>query len=134
MIRSLEPALYPLSPGRNSMRDVRLLGGAFFLLLIIGCGTDRSLLMETKLDVPLRQRLTDLQERELTEDIDISGKCTTTIDGSMREDLMNAGADVHRMTNEAFTATIPSDRVLDVAALEFVLQLQLSRSMEPAFD
>ncbi len=116
------------------MRDVRLLGGAFFLLLIIGCGTDRSLLMETKLDVPLRQRLTDLQERELTEDIDISGKCTTTIDGSMREDLMNAGADVHRMTNEAFTATIPSDRVLDVAALEFVLQLQLSRSVEPAFD
>ena len=101
------------------------------LILIIGCGPNQTLLMETKLDAPLRQRMTTLQEKEFPEKLSILGKCVSTIDGSMRQDLTQAGAEVHTMTNDLFTATIPSDRILEVAALDFVVQLQLSQTSKP---
>ena len=101
------------------------------LILMVGCGPDRSLLMETKLDAPLRQRMTALKDAESPEKLSILGKCVGTIDGPMREALVDAGAQVHTMTNDLFSATIPSDCVLDVAALDFVVQLQLSQTSKP---
>ena len=49
----------------------------------------------------------------------------------MREALVGAGAEVHTLANDVFTATIPSDLVLDVAALDIVVQLQLSQTSKP---
>jgi hypothetical protein len=102
-----------------------------FLILIIGCGPDQSLLMKTKLGAPLRQRMTALQEKESPEKLSILGKCVSPIDGRIREDFMEAWAQVHTMTHDLFGATILSDRVLDVAALDFVVQLQLSQTSKP---
>jgi len=87
--------------------------------------------MESKLDAPLRQRVTSIQESEMPEQLTVFGKCTSTIDGQMRQTLVEAGADVQTMTNDIFTANIPSNRVLDVAALDFVAQLQLSQVSQP---
>ena len=49
----------------------------------------------------------------------------------MREELVNAGAELVTVTNDIFTARIPSSSVPDVAALEFVTQLQLSQLSKP---
>ena len=108
------------------------------LLLIVvvlytlpGCGTDNTALMNGKLDAPLRQRLTELQGAETPQVIDILGKCSAPIDGQMRKTLVGAGADVVTLTDDIFTARVSSSSILDVAALEFVTQLQLSQISNP---
>ena len=101
------------------------------LMLTAGCGPDRSLIMETRLDAPLRREVAAHQEGQTSEKLSILGKCVGTIDAPMREALVGAGAEVHTLANDVFTATIPSDLVLDVAALEIVVQLQLSQTSKP---
>jgi hypothetical protein len=97
---------------------------------LFGCGTDRAFVMNAKLDAPLRQRLAELQTKEKVEVVDIVGKCATVIDGQMRQSLVDAGTEVTNVYKEIFTARVPSSAILDVAALEFVNQLQLSQSSE----
>jgi len=97
------------------------------VLAFFGCGIDKAFVMDTKLDAPLRHRLTELQNKEMVEVVDILGKCATTIDGHMRKSLVSAGTEVTSMTNDIFTARVSSSAILDVAALEFVTQLQLSQ-------
>ena len=97
-------------------------------LVLFGCGPDKQLLMETKFDAPLRQKMTALAEKEDPEDLMVRGKCATTVDGIMRQALVDAGADVRTMEGDAFTAQVSSNDVYSVAALEFVTQVQLSRT------
>jgi hypothetical protein len=100
---------------------VNLSGRAWLLLLlilIISSGPYQSLLMKTKLDAPLQQRMTALQEKESLEKLGILGKCFSPIDGRVREGFVEAGAQVHTMPHDLFGSTIPSGRILDVAALD----------------
>src|SRR4030042_5996355 len=96
-----------------------------------GCGPDRSLIMKTKLDAPLRREVAALQEGQTSEKLSILGKCVGMIDAPMREALVGAGAEVHTLGNDVFAATIPSDLILDVAALDIWVQLQLSQTSNP---
>ena len=100
-------------------------------LMFFACGPDKVLLMETKFDAPLRQKMTALAEKESPEDILVLGKCAVKIDGVMRQSLVDAGADVRTMQGEIFTARVSSDDIYSVAALEFVSQLQLSQTSKP---
>jgi hypothetical protein len=45
----------------------------------------------------------------------------------MRQALLDAGADVHTMQGDIFTANVSSESVFKVAALDFVTQIQLSK-------
>jgi hypothetical protein len=98
---------------------------------VFGCGPDRNLLMDTKFDAPLRQKLASLQETGQTEELSIMGRCSAQIDGAMRQALVNAGGDVVTMTGDIFTARVSSDDVFSIAALEFVTQVQLSQLSSP---
>jgi len=93
--------------------------------LILGCGPDRMLLSETKLDTGLKARMESLATAEQTEHLTIQGKCKAVIDGLMRSDILGAGADISVMKGDLFDATISSDDLFDLAALEFVTQLKL---------
>jgi len=95
-------------------------------VLLVGCGPDKELIMDTKFDAPLRRRIAALTTSEQTETLTILGKCVSTIDGIMRQQLLDAGASVETMAGDVFTAHVSSDDIFDVAALEFVTQLQLS--------
>ena len=97
------------------------------LMVAVGCGPDRATLMDTKFDASLRQKLTGIKEEDPPQSLAVIGKCTATIDGQMRQELIDAGADVHTMQNDIFTANVSSEDVFKVAALEFVTQLQLSK-------
>lgn len=101
------------------------------MLVLLGCGPDKVLLMDTKFDAPLRQKMTALADKEEGEDLLVLGKCTAPIDGLMRQSLVDAGADVRSMKGDIFTAKVSSDDVYRVAALEFVAQLQLSQTSKP---
>jgi hypothetical protein len=98
---------------------------------VFSCGPNRSLLMDTKFDAPLRQKLATLQETGQTEEFSIMGRCSTPIDGAMRQALVDAGGEVVTMTGDIFTARVSSDDVFAVAALEFVTQVQLSQMSSP---
>jgi type IV pilus biogenesis protein CpaD/CtpE len=100
-------------------------------MLLPGCGPDKDLLMETKLDASLRQRMIALRDAERPDTLAVFGKCNATINGTMRQSLLDAGADVQTLANDIFTALIPSSALLNVAALEFVTQLQLSQTSKP---
>ena len=101
------------------------------MLIMLGCGPDRAVLMETKFDAPLRQKMAALADRDEGEDLLVLGKCAAPIDGLMRQSLVDAGADVRSMKGDIFTARVSSDDVYRVAALEFVTQLQLSQTSKP---
>lgn len=96
-------------------------------LFFLACGPDRAMLMDTKFDASLKKRMEELALKEASEELMIQGKCMTVIDGLMRQDLIDAGADMQTMKGETFTAKALSDDVYDIAALEFVTQVQLSR-------
>lgn len=101
------------------------------VLAFFGCGIDKAFVMDTKLDAPLRQRLTELHNKEMVEVVDILGKCATAIDRHMRQSLISAGSEVTSTTDNIFTARVSSSDILDVAAVEFVTQLQLSQPAKP---
>ena len=90
-----------------------------------GCGPDKTLIMESKFDQPLRQKMATLSTQEQPEVLSISGKCATTIDAFMRKALINAGADVQTLKGDVFIADVSSNDIFSVAALEFITQLQL---------
>jgi hypothetical protein len=98
-----------------------------FLALGLGCGPDKALLMETKFDASLRQKMSSMGENDPPQMLAVLGKCSTTIDALMRQDLIDAGADVRTMQDDIFTANVSSENVFKVAALDFVTQVQLSK-------
>ena len=102
-----------------------------FLALGLGCGPDKAFLMETKFDASLRQKISSIGENDPPEMLAVLGKCSTTIDALMRQDLIEAGADVRTMQNDIFTANVSSENILNVAALDFVTQVQLSKESQP---
>jgi len=97
------------------------------LLLTLGCGPDKAVVMETKFDAALRQKISSIGEEAPPEMLAVMGKCVMTIDAQMRQSLIDAGADVKMMQGDIFTANVSSENVFNVAALEFVTQLQLSK-------
>jgi hypothetical protein len=99
--------------------------------LISSCGPDRNLLMDTKFDAGLRQKVMQLSADERTEMLDIIGQCCEAVDGSLRQQLLDAGAEVMTMTGEMFTARISSDDLFSLAALECVTQVQLAGQRNP---
>jgi len=105
----------------------------FFLLAMClsGCGPDKELLMETKFDAALRQKVSSIGENEAPQMLAVVGKCDTIVDANMRQDLMDAGADVVLLEGNNFTANVSSQDVFKMAALDFVNQVQLSRESKP---
>lgn len=101
------------------------------LLFAWGCGPDKAMLLDTKFDAPLREKISSIGEDSTPEILSVVGTCTDTVDALMRQSLINAGADVQLMQGTTFTAKVSTDNVFDVAALEFVTQLQMSREAKP---
>jgi hypothetical protein len=99
--------------------------------LLWGCGPDRELLMDTKFDALLRQKVMALSTEGRSEDLNVIGRCNELISGTMRQGLMDAGAEVLEMNSAVFTARVSSDDVFSLAALEFVTQLRLVQSSNP---
>lgn len=99
--------------------------------ILSGCGPDRTLLMETRFDAPLREKIASLAETDSTEELTVVGRCSGTVDAALRQELINAGAEVLNMTGETFTARVSSDDIFSVAALERITRIQLSQSLKP---
>ncbi len=99
--------------------------------LILGCGSEKATLMESKLDPSLRQKLTELQARSGAETLAIFGKCAKAIDTQMRKELSDAGATVETVTGDIFTARVPSEKIAKLSNVDFVKQLQLSQTSYP---
>jgi hypothetical protein len=97
------------------------------LVLNLGCSPDKAMLMETKFDASLRQKISSLGENDPPEMLAVMGKCSDAIDAVMRQALIDAGADVHTMLGDIFTASVSSENVFKIAALDFVTQVQLSK-------
>ena len=96
----------------------------FLMILGAGCGTDKPMLEDAKFDKSLRDKVESLPA-DTTVSLLVEGTCSTAINGLMRQDLVNAGADVQVMKGDKFTARVSSDDLFDVAALEFVSHLKL---------
>ncbi len=103
---------------------------ALIALQNLGCGPDRELLMETKFDAPLRQEISAIGEEDPPRMLNIIGRCDSVVDASMRQDLINAGAEVQHMEGNVFRAIVSSKDVFNVAALNFVTQVRLSQELK----
>lgn len=97
------------------------------LVFAWGCGPDKAMLLDTKFDAPLREKLSSFGEDAPPEMLSVIGSCTDTIDAVMRQNLIDAGANVQLMQGKTFTAKVSSDDIFSVASLDFVTQLQMSK-------
>lgn len=103
----------------------------FVLLAWLGCSSGSSTIMSKKFDAPLRLKLQELQKDNRKEALSVFGKCSQPINDSLRADLVKHVQELQSVTGDIFTARVASDRIMAVADLAFVTQLQLSQESKP---
>ena len=105
------------------------------LLIVVtlasGCRGGEVKAIEAKCDAALRLRAEELARAGDSGPLDVLGSANGPIDETRRRKLTEAGADLGQVTNELFTARIPTERLGRVAILDFVKSLQLSQSRDP---
>jgi len=98
------------------------------ILLLASCGPNKEVLMETKLDGPLKEQMTMLEQEGAEEkELTIVGVCDTTINGAMRQAIVSAGGQALKMNGNEFTAKVQSSMLYDIADLEFVRSLRMKK-------
>ena len=115
---SIASWLKSLNSENNIMKSLIII--FLIVIQIVGCGADKELLMETKFDASLKQKISSIGENDPPQMLTVIGKCDSTVDAIMRQDLIDAGAEVVLMQGDVFTANVSSQDVFKVAALEFV--------------
>src|SRR5262245_44146603 len=123
-----EPILGPSSRRRSLRRAVILLIG---MMLASGCRSGAGKAIEAKCDAALRLHAQGLARAGDKGPLEVLGSAKGPIDEPQRRKLTEAGADLGQVTNELFTARIPTDRLGRVAVLDFVKSLQLSQQRDP---
>ena len=104
---------------------------AIAVLALAGCKA-QDVAAAKKFDAPLRLKADQLQQSGQHETISLLGKCSRTIDDAMKSAITKTGATLLSANADIFTATVPSERLLKLASLDFVTQLQLSQVSQPS--
>lgn len=102
-------------------------------LLVVACASSQSgsteeAKLNKKLDAPLRQKLASAGADET---IRVFGKCSRLITDDMRKSIEATGITVGSVIGDIFTASCPAKQIRQLAALDFVTQLQLSMESKP---
>jgi hypothetical protein len=100
------------------------------LSVLAGCRAEDTAAM-AKLDAPLRQKLEELRESNRREVLPVLGKCGGQVDEDLKRAIAHQGATLLSAEGDIFTARVPSERLLDLARLAAVTQLQLAQAAEP---
>jgi hypothetical protein len=111
------------------MRTIRFL--MVIAVLGLGCRHQDRAAFERKADAALRLRVEELAHTDPNASVEILGRAAGAIDATRRKRLESAGAGLGQVTEDLFTATVPVKRILEVAALDFVVSLELSQTREP---
>ena len=98
---------------------------------LAGCRADEAEAVVSKCDAPLRMRAEEMARAGDQGPIEVLGSTHGPIDDARRRKLAEAGAELGQVTEELFTARIPTDRLGRVARLDFVKSLQMSQKREP---
>lgn len=104
------------------------------LLLCTSCTDAERHAFESKCDAPLRTRVESVLQADgpgATTKLEVLGKVSGLVDAERRKQLESAGAEIGTVNDALFTARIRPVDVAHVAALDFVLSLQLSQMREP---
>lgn len=104
---------------------------AFVLFAVAGCKSE-DMAAAKKFDAPLRLKADQLQQSKQHETISLLGKCSRTIDDAMKKAITKSGTTLLSANADIFSATVPSERLLKLASLDFVTQLQLSQTSQPS--
>ena len=107
-----------------------------WLLLVVavlglGCRSQDRAAFERKADAALRLRVEELARTDPNATVEILGRTSGAIDETRRKRLESAGASLGQVLEDLFNARVPVKRIFDVAALDFVVSLELSQTREP---
>lgn len=97
----------------------------FTLLVMVACSSTRSDHSE-KLDVPLKQKLSEVEKNKSGELTRFLGKCNRPITEEMRSALEESGVIIHSVANDIFTASGTAEQIRRLAEYDQVIQMQLS--------
>ncbi|MBI5170106.1 MAG: hypothetical protein HZA61_11500 [Candidatus Eisenbacteria bacterium] len=98
-----------------------------------GCTDAERNAFQSKCDAPLRTRVESVLQAggaAATERLDVLGKVSGLLDAERRKMLESAGAELGTVNDALFTARIRPADVAHVAALDFVVSLQLAQVRE----
>ncbi|NTV46708.1 MAG: hypothetical protein HGB11_09395 [Chlorobiales bacterium] len=84
-----------------------------------------------KCDAPLRKSLEALKQGDESDTIEIIGKCKSSITNEQLQKLCDTGAAIGTVAGDIFTASAPATSIHQLAALEFITRLELSRKTRP---
>lgn len=101
------------------------------VLILAGCGTNKETAMQSKADAALRQAVAEAAAAGRPDTLQVMGGCDGWVSDERRKSLAAAGASVQTVVGETFVALVPAGRVGDVASLDFVRSLELSKELKP---
>ena len=105
---------------------------ALGILVLTGCHSKDASIAMAKFDAPLRMKVEQIHQAGQHETLSLFGKCGSPIDDRMKQSIVKTGATLTSANEDLFTARVPSQRLMKLANLEFVTQLQLSQTSQPS--
>jgi hypothetical protein len=83
-----------------------------------------------KLNPALKLKLSQISDNPDAVRIGVIGKCSSDINGSLKEELVKTGAGIHSVIKNIFTAEASAEAINRLSNLEFVESLELSQKNE----
>jgi len=101
------------------------------LFIFLSCSSTSQQTSSPKFDVPLLQKIEEVEKAGSSETIKVFGKCQESISEQMRKSIVETGTIVESVVGNIFTASASPASLRQLAALDFVTQLQLSTTSKP---
>jgi len=101
------------------------------VLIFLCCSSTSQQSNNQKFDVPLLQKIEEVEKAGSGEEIKVFGKCEVDINDQMRKNIEETGTRVDSIIGKIFTASANPVSLRQLAQLDFVSQIQLSTTSKP---
>jgi len=98
-------------------------------IMIVGCSSS-SEYMPDKMDTPLQQRISQLENEDPNQIIQITGKTSTPINEEMKTRIISTGITTESIIQDIFTATGNVESIKQLTLLDFVVFLEIAKKLD----
>jgi len=98
-------------------------------IMIVDCSSS-SEYMPDKMDTPLQQRISQLENEDPNQIIQITGKTSTPINEEMKTRIISTGITTESIIQDIFTATGNVESIKQLTLLDFVVFLEIAKKLD----
>ncbi len=80
----------------------------------------------SKLDTPLKQKISELEKTNKSENLQVIGKCSRRLSPAMIKEIAGKGVNVQNALDSIVIVSGYPEKIMEVAELDYIVQLELS--------